>query len=75
LKNKVFSKVDWKALERALSRRPNGFQLWLSKQAIGVSAMQKTQQGFKTSSMSAASTAGNEARITSISTGVTTQDV
>ncbi len=39
--NKVFNEVDWKALEQALSRRPNGFQLWLSKQALRVCATQK----------------------------------
>jgi hypothetical protein len=39
--NKAFNEVDWTALEPALSRRPNEFQLWLSKQAIGVCTMQK----------------------------------
>ncbi len=37
----AFNKVDWKAIEQALSCCPNGFQLWLSKQAIGVCATQK----------------------------------
>jgi hypothetical protein len=37
----AFNEVDWKALERALNRRPNRFQLWLSKQAIGICATQK----------------------------------
>jgi hypothetical protein len=39
--NKEFNEVDWKALEQALSRRLNGFQLWLSKQAIRMCATQK----------------------------------
>jgi hypothetical protein len=39
--NEAFNKVDWKALEQALSRRLNGFQLWLSKQAIRMCATQK----------------------------------
>ncbi len=37
----AFDEVDWKALERALNCRSNGFQLWLSKQAIGICATQK----------------------------------
>jgi hypothetical protein len=32
--NKAFKKVDQMATEHALKVRPNGFQLWLSKQAI-----------------------------------------
>jgi hypothetical protein len=39
----AFNEVDWKAIEQALSCRPNGFQLWLSKQAIGVCATQKNK--------------------------------
>ncbi len=34
-----FDKVDWEALSRALKHKPDGFQLWLSKQSIGVCAM------------------------------------
>ncbi len=37
----AFDKVDWKAIEQVLSRHPNGFQLWLSNEAIGVCATQK----------------------------------
>jgi hypothetical protein len=37
----AFDEVDWKAIEQALSCHLNGFQLWLSKQAIGVCATQK----------------------------------
>jgi hypothetical protein len=37
----AFDEVDWKAPERALNCHPNGFQLWLSKQAIGICATQK----------------------------------
>ncbi len=37
----AFDEVDWKALEQALNCHPNGFQLWLSKQAIGICATQK----------------------------------
>jgi hypothetical protein len=36
-----FESVDWKALEHAIINKPEGFQLWLSKQAIGVCATQK----------------------------------
>jgi hypothetical protein len=72
--NKEFNEVDWKALEQALSRRPNSFQLWLSKQAMGCVQRRKTQLGFKTSSMTAAPAVGNEARIKSTSTGATMQD-
>ncbi len=36
-----FDKVDWEALSRALKHKPEGFQLWLLKQLIGVCAMQK----------------------------------
>jgi hypothetical protein len=36
-----FESVDWKALEHAIRNKPEGFQLWLSKQAIGVCATQK----------------------------------
>jgi hypothetical protein len=39
--NEAFNKVDWKAINCALRGRPNGFQLWLPKQVIGVCAMQK----------------------------------
>ncbi len=39
--NRALNKVDWKEINCALKGRPNGFQLWLSKQAIGVCAMQK----------------------------------
>jgi hypothetical protein len=37
----ALDEVDWKAIEQAISHRPNGFQLWLSKQAIAVCATQK----------------------------------
>jgi hypothetical protein len=36
-----FESVNWKALEHAIRNKPEGFQLWLSKQAIGVCATQK----------------------------------
>jgi hypothetical protein len=36
-----FESVDWKALEHAIRNKPEDFQLWLSKQAIGVCATQK----------------------------------
>ncbi len=36
-----FESVNWKALEHAICNKPEGFQLWLSKQAIGVCATQK----------------------------------
>ena len=36
-----FDAVDWEALSRALKQKPEGFQLWLSKQSIGVCATQK----------------------------------
>jgi hypothetical protein len=36
-----FDKVNWEALSRALKHKPKGFQLWLSKQSIGVCATQK----------------------------------
>jgi hypothetical protein len=39
--NEVFNEVDWKAIDHALKGRPNSFQLWLSKQVIGVCTMQK----------------------------------
>ena len=38
--NKALNKIDWKALDCALKGRSNSFQLWLSKQAIGVCATQ-----------------------------------
>jgi hypothetical protein len=37
----AFDEVDKKAIEQAISCHPNGFQLWLSKQTIGVCATQK----------------------------------
>ena len=37
----AFDTVDWEATAKAISGRPEGFQLWLSKQAIGVCATQK----------------------------------
>jgi hypothetical protein len=39
--DEAFNKVDWKAIDRALKGRPNGFQLWLSKQVLGACTMQK----------------------------------
>jgi hypothetical protein len=39
--NEAFKEVDWKFIDCALKGRPNSFQLWLSKQVIGVCAMQK----------------------------------
>ena len=36
-----FDAVDWEALSRVLQKKPEGFQLWLSKQSIGVCATQK----------------------------------
>jgi hypothetical protein len=36
-----FESVNWKALEHAIRNKPEGFQLWLSKQTIGVCATQK----------------------------------
>jgi hypothetical protein len=36
-----FDKVDWEVLSRALKHKPEGFQLWLSKQSIGVCTTQK----------------------------------
>ncbi len=35
-----FDEVDWEALSRALKHKPEGFQLWLSKQSIRVCATQ-----------------------------------
>jgi hypothetical protein len=37
----AFDEVDWTALAQAIKNRSEGFQLWLSKQAIGVCATQK----------------------------------
>jgi hypothetical protein len=37
----AFNAVDWSALDQLLQSRMAGFQLWLSKQAIGVCATQK----------------------------------
>jgi hypothetical protein len=37
----AFDRVDWEALSQALGHKPESFQLWLSKQSIGVCAMQK----------------------------------
>jgi hypothetical protein len=37
----TFDSVDWKATTDAISNRPEGFQIWLSKQTIGVCATQK----------------------------------
>ena len=37
----AFKVVDWEASVKAISGRLEGFQLWLSKQAIGVCATQK----------------------------------
>ncbi len=35
-----FDEVDWEALSRVLKHKPEGFQLWLSEQSIGVCATQ-----------------------------------
>jgi ribonuclease HI len=45
----TFDSVDWKAIADAISNQPEGFQIWLSKQAIGVCATQKKPCVFKTS--------------------------
>jgi hypothetical protein len=37
----AFDKVDWEALSQALRLKLESFQLWLSKQSIGVRATQK----------------------------------
>jgi hypothetical protein len=37
----TFDSVDWKATADAISNQPEGFQIWLSKQTIGVCATQK----------------------------------
>jgi hypothetical protein len=37
----TFDSVDWKAIAAAISNQPEGFQIWLSKQAIRVCATQK----------------------------------
>jgi hypothetical protein len=37
----AFDTTDWEATAKAISGRPEGFQLWLSKQAIEVCATQK----------------------------------
>ncbi len=39
--SEAFKAVDWKVLAKAISGWSEGFQLWLSKQAIGVCATQK----------------------------------
>jgi hypothetical protein len=36
-----FESVDWKALELAIKNKQEGFQLWLSKEAIGVCTTQR----------------------------------
>ena len=36
-----FNEVDWEALSKTIKRKPKGFQLWLSKQSIGICATQK----------------------------------
>ncbi len=41
MSKEAFNKVDWMAIEHTVKGKPNGFQLWLSKQAFGVCAMQK----------------------------------
>ncbi len=37
----TFDSVDWKAIADAISNQPEGFQIWLSKQAIRVCTKQK----------------------------------
>ena len=37
----AFDKVDWEALSQALRLKSESFQLWLSKQSIGVYTTQK----------------------------------
>ena len=37
----AFEAVDWEASAKTISGRLEGFQLWLSKQSIGVCATQK----------------------------------
>jgi hypothetical protein len=39
--DKAFDGVDWEALTQTLCHKPESFQLWLSKQSIGVCATQK----------------------------------
>ena len=36
-----FEEADWEALAKTIKRKPVGFQLWLSKQSIGICATQK----------------------------------
>jgi hypothetical protein len=36
-----FNEVDWEALSKMVKQKPKGFQLWLSKQSIGICATQK----------------------------------
>jgi hypothetical protein len=64
----AFDKVDWKALEQALNCRPNRFQLWLSKQAIGICATQKKKQESRIYWMAGAPTVVNKEKTTSTST-------
>jgi hypothetical protein len=39
----AFDRVDWEALSQVLSHKPESFQLWLSKQSIGVCTTQKNK--------------------------------
>ncbi len=44
----AFNEVDWEALSQALRLKSESFQLWLSKQSIGVCVHRRIQQESKT---------------------------
>ena len=45
--SQCFHTVAWKALNAALKSKPEMFQLWLSKQCIGICATRKNMKGVQ----------------------------
>ena len=43
-----FNQVVWDSLDLALRSKPDMFQVWLSKQCIGICATWETWHGFRT---------------------------
>ncbi len=61
-----FDSVNWKALEHTIRSKPEGFQLWLSKQVLESAPLKRTRPTFKTFWMIDVQIADVEGRIAPI---------